>query len=98
MDHCETMAVDRTGPERAFAAGADVKEMAELGLCDVYFAYRLDAWDDFARHPGRSSPRSRALSLAPSRRSRCCLKRRQRVDPRGARVASIRAAPGFRHR
>jgi enoyl-CoA hydratase len=37
-----------TGSERAFAAGADVKEMSAKGYADVYLADWLGPWDTFA--------------------------------------------------
>ena len=33
------------GSERAFAAGADIAEMAEASLMDMYAARRIDRWD-----------------------------------------------------
>lgn len=37
-----------TGSERAFAAGADIKEMAHKSYQDVYLGSLFSAWDDFA--------------------------------------------------
>jgi enoyl-CoA hydratase len=42
-------AVVLTGSERAFAAGADIKEMAGLGFPDTYLADFLAPWDRVAR-------------------------------------------------
>ncbi|HWG26444.1 enoyl-CoA hydratase [Actinospica sp.] len=38
-----------TGSERAFAAGADIKEMASLEFVDVYLKDQFADWDRFAR-------------------------------------------------
>jgi len=38
-----------TGSEKAFAAGADIKEMAEMGYADAYLSERFGGWEDFAR-------------------------------------------------
>ena len=49
-----------TGNEKAFAAGADIKEMAELSFADVFAADFFAPWGKFARHahtrPSRPSP------------------------------------------
>jgi enoyl-CoA hydratase len=37
-----------TGSERAFAAGADIKEMASLGFADAYIGDFISSWDRFA--------------------------------------------------
>lgn len=37
-----------TGSEKAFAAGADIKEMAELSFADVYAADFFELWSKFA--------------------------------------------------
>jgi len=37
------------GNERAFAAGADIKEMAELGAIDMYTKEYIELWDAVAR-------------------------------------------------
>ncbi|WP_018598835.1 enoyl-CoA hydratase [Mycobacterium sp. 155] len=37
-----------TGNEKAFAAGADIKEMAELSFADVYAADLFELWSKFA--------------------------------------------------
>ena len=42
-------AVVLTGSERAFAAGADIKEMQELEFVDAYRADLFAEWDRFAR-------------------------------------------------
>ncbi|MGB9695855.1 MAG: enoyl-CoA hydratase-related protein [Ignavibacteria bacterium] len=34
-----------TGSEKAFAAGADIKEMAELNSVEMYLANQFDCWD-----------------------------------------------------
>ena len=41
-------AIILTGNEKAFAAGADIKEMAELTFADVYSRDFFAAWDKFA--------------------------------------------------
>ena len=38
-----------TGDERAFAAGADIKEMSEKSYMDMYYGDFFSGWDDFAR-------------------------------------------------
>src|SRR5262245_1710592 len=38
-----------TGSEKAFAAGADIKEMAGKSFMDVYFGDFAASWDDAAR-------------------------------------------------
>ena len=42
-------AIVLTGSERAFAAGADIKEMAELGYADMYLGGPFPAWGGFER-------------------------------------------------
>lgn len=42
-------AIVLTGSERAFAAGADIKEMQPLDFADVYSRNFLGGWDDVAR-------------------------------------------------
>jgi enoyl-CoA hydratase len=37
------------GSERAFAAGADIAEMADAGAIDMYHARRIDKWDAIRR-------------------------------------------------
>src|SRR5690606_2839965 len=37
------------GNERAFAAGADIKEMADLGAIDMYTRDYIERWDEVAR-------------------------------------------------
>ena len=37
------------GSERAFAAGADIGEMADAGAIDMYHARRIDKWDAIRR-------------------------------------------------
>ena len=41
-------AIILTGSEKAFAAGADIKEMADLSFADVYSADFFALWDKFA--------------------------------------------------
>lgn len=38
-----------TGSERAFAAGADIKEMAELGFSEMYLGGPFPSWQGFER-------------------------------------------------
>ncbi|MEL7464383.1 MAG: enoyl-CoA hydratase [Pseudomonadota bacterium] len=38
-----------TGDERAFAAGADIKEMSEKSYMDMYYSDFFSDWDKFAR-------------------------------------------------
>ncbi|WP_111719621.1 enoyl-CoA hydratase [Homoserinimonas sp. OAct 916] len=38
-----------TGSQMAFAAGADIKEMADKSFADMYLANFFGAWDDLAR-------------------------------------------------
>ena len=42
-------AIVLTGSERAFAAGADIKEMASLSFRDAYVDGLFAGWDEFAR-------------------------------------------------
>ena len=42
-------AIVLTGSERAFAAGADIKEMQLLGYVDVYSRDLMSGWDDVAK-------------------------------------------------
>lgn len=44
-----TGAVVLTGSEKAFAAGADIKEMAEKGYLEMYALDWFQGWEDFAR-------------------------------------------------
>jgi len=44
-----TGAIVITGSSRAFAAGADIKEMATKSAVDMYMANWFTAWDDLAR-------------------------------------------------
>ena len=43
-------AVVLTGSEKAFAAGADIKEMASMDYAGAYLADDLSGWEEFARH------------------------------------------------
>jgi len=43
-------AVVLTGSEKAFAAGADIKEMAELGFAEAYISDFVGRWSVFAGH------------------------------------------------
>lgn len=45
----EVGAIVITGSDRAFAAGADITEMAEKSVADMYLADWFGAWDDLAR-------------------------------------------------
>ncbi|AHI22346.1 enoyl-CoA hydratase [Corynebacterium vitaeruminis] len=38
-----------TGSEKAFAAGADIKEMASMGATDMYTSNWFAGWEDFTR-------------------------------------------------
>jgi enoyl-CoA hydratase len=38
-----------TGSEKAFAAGADIKEMAGMGYADAYLSEKFSGWEDFAK-------------------------------------------------
>lgn len=49
LDDTEVRAVVITGSQRAFAAGADIKEMAELGAIDMYTRDYIELWDEVAR-------------------------------------------------
>lgn len=42
-------AIVLTGSERAFAAGADIKEMAELGFSDMFLGGPFPSWGGFER-------------------------------------------------
>ncbi|MEZ5826346.1 MAG: enoyl-CoA hydratase-related protein [Geminicoccaceae bacterium] len=46
----EIAAVVLTGSEKAFAAGADIKEMAELGFSDAYNTDYIAHWQNVTRH------------------------------------------------
>lgn len=46
----EIGAIVLTGSEKAFAAGADIKEMQPLNFIDVYLSDFLGGWDDVARN------------------------------------------------
>lgn len=45
----EIGAIVITGSDRAFAAGADIKEMAPRGFVDMYMDDFFSAWDDLSR-------------------------------------------------
>lgn len=45
----EIGAIVITGSERAFAAGADIKEMAELGYSDMFLGGPFPSWQGFER-------------------------------------------------
>ena len=45
----DTGAIIITGSQRAFAAGADIKEMAAKSLVDMYLADWFSPWDELAR-------------------------------------------------
>jgi enoyl-CoA hydratase len=38
-----------TGSDKAFAAGADIKEMAEMGFAEMYATNHFSGWEAFAR-------------------------------------------------
>jgi enoyl-CoA hydratase len=42
-------AIVLTGNDRAFAAGADIKEMQDKGFMDAYLGGHFDGWDDVSR-------------------------------------------------
>lgn len=42
-------AIVLTGSEKAFAAGADIKEMADKNYVDMYVADMFSGWEDFVR-------------------------------------------------
>lgn len=46
----EIGAIVLTGSEKAFAAGADIKEMQPLNFVDVYLSDFLGGWDDVAKN------------------------------------------------
>ncbi len=47
-DDADIGAIILTGTEKAFAAGADIKEMSNLSFADVFAADFFAAWGDFA--------------------------------------------------
>src|SRR5690606_30779236 len=46
----EIGAIVLTGSEKAFAAGADIKEMQPLNFVEVYLSDFLGGWDDVAKN------------------------------------------------
>lgn len=46
-------AIVLTGSERAFAAGADIKEMQSLQFADIYKSDFISGWDDVAKRASR---------------------------------------------
>jgi len=56
-------AIILTGNEKAFAAGADIKEMAELTFADVYSRDFFAAWDKFA---ATRTPTIAAVAAVPT--------------------------------
>ena len=63
-----------TGSERAFAAGADIKEMQPQSYIDVFMSDFFARWDRLAAVPGasRRSRRCPAMRSAVAASSRCC--------------------------
>jgi enoyl-CoA hydratase len=59
------------GGERAFAAGADIGELAAATPIELYESRRIDAGTRSARCGRRSSPPSRATASAAAASSRC---------------------------
>ena len=53
-----------TGSEKAFAAGADIKEMQEKTFMDAFLEDFITSWEDVSQCASRSSPRSRASRSA----------------------------------
>ena len=60
-----------TGNEKAFAAGADIKEMADKTFIDAYLGDFAGNWNAPPARASRSSPRSRALRSAAVANWRC---------------------------
>lgn len=49
LDKDDTVsAIILTGNDKAFAAGADIKEMQELGYTDAYMGGHFDGWDELS--------------------------------------------------
>ena len=48
-DDAEVRCIVLAGSERAFAAGADIGQMAEAGAMEMYEARRIDSWDAIRR-------------------------------------------------
>ncbi len=63
-------AIVLTGSEKAFAAGADIKEMQDKTFADAFSATSSPAGRTWRRRASRSSPPSPALRLAGDARSR----------------------------
>ena len=59
-----------TGSERAFAAGADIKEMQHRGFVEAYRDDWLSGWERFAPCASRASLPLRVLRLAVAANSR----------------------------
>ena len=59
-----------TGNEKAFAAGADIKEMADLSFADVFAGDFFATWAKFAATAPRRSPPSAGTPSAAGANSR----------------------------
>ena len=59
-----------TGSEKAFAAGADIKEMSDQGFASMFGSNFFARWEMVTATASRGSPRSRGLRSAGLSRSR----------------------------
>ena len=57
-------AIVLTGSDKAFAAGADIKEMQDKSFADVFLGDFISRWENVARAGSRSSPPWRASRSA----------------------------------
>ena len=78
------------GSERAFAAGADIGELAESSAIDLYYQRRVERWD-LIRSPLDAADRRR-VGLLPRRRLRArdVVRPDRRLRERGVRPARDR--------
>ena len=60
-----------TGADKAFAAGADIKEMASKSAVEVFTSDFTGGWDAVARPASRSWRRSRGLRWGAAASSPC---------------------------
>ena len=87
-----------TGSEKAFAAGADIGELANASAIDMLETRRRDRWADI--RAVRTPARRRGLGLLPRRRlrTRDVLRPDRRLGDGAVRAARDRARPSARRR